>query len=598
MAGWQDAPVVTQQAQPSAGPSWQSAPVAAPQQSPAELGEAAGQKDNALVAAGGQFLQQALPGNTASDLEAAGGAAADFMAGRPVNYQRNLEYAKGRSQGQDEGSKIASTIGGVAGGIAGLGMGGSAVNDAAKVIPGAEKVLAKVAPVAGQPISNVLKSAVMNGAATFGLQKAKGTDTGLAAEEAGGAALAGPVLSKAAAVGATKLADLVPSFSLSKLPAASAQAYRELANAISEDPKTLEAAVDSHLKATGNLPATAQIMNYKSQGQLAQLAAANPVLGDAAMKAAQAGGMPLHDQLNGITGPVDNLDTQTGLEQARKDRMDAAMSRQSSTGVALRDEPLPDPQGVLRDPHVGVALRPNVAYNARVNQPSPIMGRIATGQQTVGDAEEARYQTRQAATNHMTAGETEPYKNYSSVSSKVENLAASAYPEYSDAMAQYRTDSRYANAFQHGVTGNAQNAVPPGATSLARDLDTPEGKAGFQHGQAIYKAAKSVQGIAPNSIAPQEELPASHVAQGAMAAVTHGAASAFHMIRALPNARMSDEAAKVVADKLYDPAQTATVINNLRRFGASNQDIRQLGATVGGAAGQKILNSINPGTGQ
>ena len=54
----------------------------------------------------------------------------------------------------------------------------------------------------------------------------------------------------------------------------------------------------------------------------------------------------------------------------------------------------------------------------------------------------------------------------------------------------------------------------------------------------------------------------------------------------------------MVADKLYDPAQTGTVIANLRRFGATNQDIRQLGATVGGAAGQKILSAINPGTGQ
>lgn len=566
----------------------------APQpQSAADRANAAGQEAGAaespLIAGIGQAATQGTMG-LQHYINAGARYAAQRLSGvpNPDDFSTDLAYSRGKSQGEITAHPIAGTVGGVAGAV----MGGGALGTLAK----GSRFARALAPVDGEKVLNVAKAAGTGAAVGGTTALANGDNLPDAARTAAVSALATPVAGK------------VASFALNKLQPAGQRAMQTLANTLNESPKVLQDAYDTFTKLTGNVPSMAQITDLASQGKLRDLAKANPTIASAAIKAANFGNAPLHEQL-AATQNATIPQSAHGINTLRDTETDTAMATPHPvTGVPLRDTLVNDQQGVLLAPHVEYALRPNTTLNARVGNldhmgNTPILSRIGDNQATIGDVDTVRKALRDVQSQLMSppmgaqhARDPIMAKEFGDLANKVEGLGVRADPDYGHVLTNYRNASNYAEGFSHGLKGNSIMDVPENDTRLASALNSSHGTAGYEHGNALYTGQQALNSIAPGSVrAADGGANAGHVAQAAMAASSGGVSAVYHGMKALPiiGDRVPEKVQQVIAKQLFDPKTAQQGINNLTRAGVQAKDLKVLGATIGGVAGQRIADYLS-----
>lgn len=583
------------------------------------VGIANGAAESPVSAAIGQAAHQGTFG--LNDYVNAGARyAAQRLTGQgDDSYASDLAYSRGKSQGEAEGHPIASTVGGTIGSV----LGGAGIGTAlkvAKVIPGIAGLVDAAAPKAGQAAANVAKSAAVNAGIGGGLSVANGDDLPTAGRNAAISAVTGPIVGKVAGAAAkyvapaatAALGKLVPSFNPDKLSTTSLAAMDTLAKTLDVKPQELQAAYDSHVKLTGALPNIAQLSDLAAQGKLKALAAANPEIGEAAMTAASAGNAPLHVQLQQAAQDRQNMaamgmsgrsQTSQGLLQARDTAMDRMMNAPGPTGVALRDEPVKDPNGVLQSAYVSHALNPDQSINARLGQASPTMTNIQNGTPTIGDVENVRKALRGEQAKYMRpapgtdrAALPDVAKEFGNVAQQVEGLgtsAATGHTDYGTALNGYRQVSKYETGFNHGLAGNDFHDAPDDFTR--RDLNSGMGQAGYAHGNALNRAQQALDAISPASVkagATPGVGTAASVAHAAVAPSPYSLASVLSHVNGLS---LPKGVQQTVAKQLFsnDPVVVRQGIANLKRAGQSADSIRQLGANIGGSAGAGITQYLN-----
>lgn len=600
----------------SAGGDAPPAPAGTPQDRANVAGQQAGAGESPLEAGIGQAAQQGTFG-LQNYINAGARYAAQRISGvqNPDDFSTDVAYARGKSQGEATGHPVASTIGGVLGTVLGAG----AAVKAVRAIPGAGAIADLVTPKAGpgNVIGNVTKSALANGAIGAGTSAAEGDDVPTVGRNAAISAVAGPIVGKAATVAANKieplasaaLSKLVPSFNPDKLSATSLASMNALATQLGVNGKDLQAAYDSHVKLTGSLPSLAQVTDIAQQGKLKALAAANPEIGEAAMTAAAAGNAPLHVQLQQAASDRANLaaqgmngrpQTSQGLLAARDTAMDAMMNSKGPSGLALRDEPVSDPTGVLNQPHVAYALQPDTQLNARLGQASPVLDNIRNGNVTIGDVDTVRKALRGTQADLMrpnpsggSAQNPLGAKEFGNVAQQVEGLGTGQHADYGTALNGYRQISRYETGFNHGLNGNAITEAPDDFT--AKDLATGMGKAGYAHGNALMRAQAALDAIAPASVKSGNEPDLGTAATIAHTAAVPTIGTVAALANHLTGLKLPTNVAKVAAQQLFsnDPVVVKQGIANMNRAGVSSDEIRKLGAAIGGTAAAGINAFVN-----
>jgi hypothetical protein len=566
-------------------------PQLSPQDAARQRGIAAGKDESSPMAALGQFAHQATFGGQ-NYADAAAQWLRDHLTGKQdaASFDEDLAEARGRSEGEITGSPWAGTAGGIVGGVAGGGAAAGALRGT--------RFARALAAQPGQKVANVAKS------------MATGAALGGATAVANGETAPNAVRTAAISAVATPVASKVAGFALSKLQPAAARAYQTLADTIGETPQTLQNAYNTFQQLTGRIPSMAELMGLRSQGKLRDLAAANPRISEAAITASNMGGRPLHEQLGALNAQGATMpQTARELTDLRDTEMTTHMDTpHPQTGTRLRDTPVPDPTGIMLAPHVELALRPNTQLNARLGNVgatglTPIMERIEQGQATLDDVETVRKALRDMQSQLMRPRAGSPHsrdplmaREFGDIAMQVEGLGSRADPDYGLALGNYRAGSHYIDSFEHGMSGKAVNDVPTDDSMLSRSLAHPAGERGYQHGNALRTAQDALDAIAPGRVKTTEGGPnASHAAQAAMAASSGGVSGIYHLMRSIPvvGDRVPDRVQRVIAEQLFDPRRTQQGINNLRRAGVQNQDIRAMAAAIGGTTGQKIADYVS-----
>lgn len=556
-------------------------------------GREAGQGESGAMAAIGQAAQQGTFGLNNYVNAGARWAAQRFAGVRnPDTFSSDLAMSRGRSQGEIEASPTAGTVGGVLGGLVGGGALGVALK-AARLVPGGGAVLDALAPKAGQKTLNVVKAGLTSAAGAGVIARANGASSSEVAQTEAISAVGGPLVGKLAGVALARA-----------LPVAQ-RAMTALSAAINESPDTIEAAYQSFHHLTGSDPTMAQLMGLKSQGLLKKLAAANHTIGEAASVAANAGGAPLAEQLATLRATnATRPQTAVAMDALRDAETDRAMNlRHPVTGLTLNTTPAPDAIGHLLDPRVEFAMNPNLQVNSRIGRPSEVLDRIAQNTQTIGDIDVVRKALRdqQNAFMRPAPGSTharDPLlaKEFGDLANKIEGIGVRADPDYGKVLNNYRGISRYTDAFQHGLAGNAMADVPRDDTLLQMALKTPMGEAGYKHGNALHIANAALDAIAPGTVHQAEGgVTPRHLAQGAMAALSGPIGTVYHALQAFggfSKAHLSDSAQQIIAKQLNDPRQLQQGIANLRRARATDDEIRRLSAAIGGTAGARIADFL------
>lgn len=566
-------------------------PPASPQEAARAAGMEAGRNENPVTAGISQAARQATFGGQ-NYIDAGSRWLGQRLTGvdNPDDFQTDLAYARGRSEGEVEGHPVASTVGGTAGAV----MAGGAAGTALK----GTRFASLLAAQKGQKVANVAKAAATGATAGGATALANGDNLPDAARTAAISAVATPIAGK------------VATFTLSKMQPHAARAMQTLADTIGETPQTLQNAYQTFQHLTGRIPSMAELMGLKSQGKLRDLAKANPTISEAAMTAADMGGRPLHEQLGAINARGASIPQSAAeLTSLRDSQMDAHMNTpHPQTGLTLNDTPINDPHGLLVDPRVEYALRPNSVLDARLGKSGhtglpPLLDRIQNNQTTIGDLETVRKALRDMQSQLMrpTAGSMhsrspEQAKEFGDLAQKVEGLGVRHDPDYGLALNEYRAGSHYTDAFEHGLGGKAINDVPNGDTMLQRSLAHPAGIRGYQHGNALHTAQGALEAIAPASVKTTDGgLGPGHAAQAAMAASSGGLSAIYHGFRSIPviGDRVPEKVQQIIAQQLFNPSTTRQGIANLTRAGVTAQDIRALGAAIGGVAGQKIADYLS-----
>ena len=523
--------------------------------------------------------------------------------GLPADYDSAYKQIQATANSANDQHPLARFAGDVGGLVAGGGVIGSVLKLGERVgLRGLSDALsATTRDASGLPlkasgmVANVAKSAAANAAVGTGVGLASGQDPGSALLTGAVSAVAGPTVGKAA------------EFGIAKLGGASQRAMQVLADTLGETSDTVEKAYNFFVNATGATPSMAQLATLKAQGRLRELAAANATIGEGAVRAANMASAPLHEQLAATAGAT-KPQTDAAFAVDRDNRMTAMMSHPHPvTGQVLKDVPLSDPTGILTDPHVEFALRPNTQVNARLGQQSPILDRITGDQATIGDAESIRKALRDQQNGFMrpapgSSASKDPIlaKEFGDVANKVETLAMRASPEYGNALNTYRAQSRYADGFSHGRTGGAFDDYDESDSKLRAALQTPEGVAGYEHGNTLFTAEQTLNHIAPGMVKPQSAFGAPQAAQAGAALATFPSPwFASHIARAVPGMHESEAVQRMVTEQLnsHDPQvvkQGMANINRYRKIAAAN---RLAAASVGASTGYGV-GEMTSGGGQ
>lgn len=474
---------------------------------------------------------------------------------------------------------------GYLGDAAGLAAGGGVVKAglrAAKALPivgrAAAAAEAAIAPKTGQGIRNLVKSVGTNAAIGGGVALANGATLPQAGESAAVSGVAGPVVGKLADVAMRKVAPVAQKAALL------------LAKHLNEDPADVQAAIDLHNQQTdSHTGSMAAVANLHSEGQLKGLAQRAPLVGEAASKAASRTPGPLAAQ----TAPVpagQTPQTLKGLEDVRDANMTDAMDPIRATPVPLSA----NDKAILQGPEVTRALK----ANTKVLGNAGLMAKIANNTLTLDDVEQVREAVRNTqdvyANPNYSSHDRQLSKRFGDVANKVEGIGTSVEPQYGAALQNFRDDSRYIQGFTHGASGKPVGAAT-GFTSAS--LDTPRGQQGYEHGLAQFAASKRLSNISPGSIKGETEFGAHHAAQlAAGAASAPGPWQVLHFMQAIPGARIPEKAQQIIAKQLFssDPAIVRQGVANLRRGQVRDNDIRRMGAAIGGVTGANIARLLNP----
>lgn len=559
-----------------------------------QAGITAGQNENPVTAAISQAARQGTFGGQ-NYVNAGSRWLGQRLTGvdKPDSFDTDLRYSRGISEGEVQGHPLASTVGGAAGAV----MAGGAAGTSLKGTRFAGLLAAKQ----GQKVANVAKAAATGATVGGATALANGDSLPDAARTAAFSAVAAPVVGKAAG------------FTISKLQPAAARAMQTLAGTLGETPQILQNAYQSFQQLTGRIPSMAELVGLKSQGTLRDLAKANPTISQAAMTAADLGGQPLHEQLGALNAQGASMpQTARSLTELRDTEMDAHMTTpHPQSGQTLNDTKVGDTHGLLLDPRIEYALRPNTAINARIaaasnNNPAfanTVLDRAQNNNATIGDVEVIRKSLRDMQSQLMrpNAGSMharDPLlaKEFGDLAQKVEGLGVGTDKDYGLALDNYRAGSQYVDSFQHGLNGKAINDVPADDKMLQKSLQSVAGQRGYQHGNALNTATQALNSIAPGHVAqPTDAVGARHIAQGAAAVSTGGINMVIHGLRALPvvGDRLPESVQRIIANQLFNPRTTQQGINNLSRAGVQAKDMRVLSATIGGVAGQKIADYLS-----
>ena len=578
-------------------------------------GEAEGAKPGAFhtaAAAAGQAANQATFG-----LANYGGAAeryaAQVLTGNKANYSEDLAYERGLSQGQIEGHPIAGTAGGVAGGTVGAGKLLGVVKGAG-VLGRGIKALSETSNMGR--LGNTLKAVGLNTSAGLATAESEGQSTPDAERTGLISGVVGTAGGKVLGWSLGRLGD-VSNTGIALAKNSSVRAFHELAAHIKETPETLQKAYDSFVKLTGRVPSMAELMGIKSQGSLRALANANPEIAEAASKAADHSTMPLHEQLQ-MAQTNTKPQTASAFLQARNDKLTSALDQvDPRTGQAVRDTKIPVQTGptgpntkaatVLLDPKVQSSLKSDLrnSHDGSMFNNDSLIEKIANDNVTVGDADRVRlalrnkqdmFSARDAGVNR----DPEAAKEYGAAAEAVEGLGRSAHGAYGRAMDEYRASAHYANGFEHGLDGGLATDLPKDDDRLIRSMKTPHGQAGYEHGQALYKAQKALDAVSPSMIKPAPDgMSPSHVAQGAMAAVDPSMlGKIYHGVKSMTGvSKLPDSVQTLIAHQLFnrDPRVVQQGFENLRRGGARAEDLQKMQTLIGMAAS---VNAARYGTNQ
>lgn len=558
-----------EQLQQIAGP--QSAPPAAPAAASAPAPEVGTGPDTKGIV---EHTIKAVGAALSSGINSATFGGAEAVLGKVA------PGAEAAVAGNEAAHPYASMAGGVAGALAGgggIGMGMRALEHAPSVIGQAARIFGRaLAPQEGHAVANVVKSAGVNATVGGVTAAASGQDLPTAAQTAVVSGVAGPVAEKTASVVAPKL-----------LPA-SKQAWALLAKKFNMSASDFEAARNSHFALTGDQPSMAQIAGYHEAGQLNQLARANPIIADAAIKAKNAGSASLAEQI-AATNRANRPQTMAGLDAAREAQMTQDMNpiRNNIMGLKKSEiELLQHPviqKSVDANLHNGFPQGPNGAYDPFKDTVGQL-GRIADGtdrRMSVGMLDTIRQGLDTAAS--MEGAD----KHAIGELRRGVTAIAKRDPGYQLAKDKYDAAYSYSDGFKIGRDGNP---APPDALSMKdRNL-----AAGYQHGLALHDAEAAL-GTASRGLggAPPESPNPAHLATAAANAIHGSGWTLPHLLRSFPNVKLPAGVQKVIGDQLFDPRRVQQGIANLQRGGATLDDIKRMGTFMGGAVSENIARALS-----
>lgn len=558
-----------------------------------------------LEAAGNAALDTASFGglSSLSDKAAAalGSIKSHLTPGEPSqSYQQELQ----KVQANNAATEAAHPYARLAGGAAGIGAGAALMGPvlgAAEAVPYVGRVVQAAAPVAGQPWTNVAKSAAVNAGIGGGVATTEGQPLPQAAQTAAISGVAGPVVGK--------LFDMA----LHGLAGASSKAYMKLADLAGEPVDALKARVGAYRANTGGRnPSLAEILPLKAQGNVGLLAQNNPTVGEATIKAAQPGLMT-PDEASALTAAQGGVrpSTPEGLSALRGANMTSSMAPIRGTPVDVRG---PVAQ-VLRDPAVTSALKTDLAATneqSQFNDAGALLDKIQNNQMTLGDLDAVRQLLRSKQATVFNSVGKSTADQYGKAAQAVEDIGAQLSPAYGNALEQFRGDSRYIEGFKHGMTGqpiaaastgvNPQAVVAPEggvAVQPAPDItQNPDFQGGFNHGNQLYQGQRALKAIAPASVSEGSGMDASHAAQAAAAVGTFPSPWFLsHALRSISSGTtaMSEKAQAIVAKQLLDPTMTEQAIANMHRAGLTSQQMRQISAYAGNVTSAKVAKILSQG---
>lgn len=563
------------------------------------------------------------------------------LTGNPLSYDEAYARVK-QNAAASAGANPLSNVVGQAGGVV---AGGGLISGAAKALkaaplvgPAATAVGDAMALKNGAPYANTLKSAAVG--AGFGATDAAGHggDTDQVGMSAATGAVFGPVLGKVATA------------TIKVLSPAATKAMSLLADKIGESANTLERAFQNFHAATGRVPTMAELVGLKSSGELRQVAANNPLVGEAATQAADAAHAArpstLPAQIERVTGqPAQDVNA---LVTARSDRMTAAMR-------PIRNDPVHVDQSnvtPLYDPRVRAATNGDPALRAKVAQAvQEVEDNGSTDLLTTNDIDSIRKSVRgrQSAYANPQATIHNPHtaESYGELAHDITGLATgrNATHPYAQALSQFEEDTHYIKGFKHGMAG--KDIGEAADQSLIRSLNEPAGQQGYASGvqsrlatearssesgalstadklsqragtqdqvrdalgpqvsaslraagAAETTAADRLSTIAPGAPNPTTKPSLQQAAQAGAAAIGHSPAGiAFHITRAIPglSKSMSPAVQMKVAQYLLDPTMTQQGINLLRKAGATNADIRRLALAISANVGANSGEALSGG---
>lgn len=555
---------------------------------------------------------------------------------QPMSYDDAYAKIKANSQAMAGRNPVSAAVGDVGGMVAGAG----GLAKAAKMIPGVGAVLDAAAPVAGAPVTNVLKSAAVGGAGAAGYT---------AADEAvrqgtidPNAVLTNGVLGAVAAPVVSKVAQAV----IGKLANPTTKAMAVLASKIGETPDDLATAYSNFQTATGRVPTMAEIVSMKSTGELSQLIKNSPTITTAANTAADTAGAQRSSSLAKIVD--DNGGGPQSISQlttARKTNMDTAMKplRGSSVGIDTQDA------GLLDDPRVRSVLRDSPELASRVRDAVQEARDGGTSDAlTVGDIDAIRagIRSRQSTFYNKTNPRYNPTvgHQFGNLADNITALGTSSEPGYQDALEQFGRDSDYIAGFSHGNAGKAIGDAEH--DPLINSLATPEGQQGHAAGiatrtadaigdspsGAIRTAAQLAQGGGDSAVLrgavgqdsfntiqraataesrgaanlkalagnpgaePEPTGVLHHLGQAGGALAAHSPTTVvYHAAKAIPSfAKMAPAVQNKVAQYLLNPNMTQQGINLLRKAGAKDADIRKLAVALSAQTGLNAGADLQP----
>lgn len=506
---------------------------------------------------------------------AAGKMVHGLATGAPVAPQEAFQQARSDREAVQAQAPAAA----IAGNIGGLVAGGSALT----------RQLPSLALKAGQTVGNVGRLA-LGGEAAGGLQAAgeSGGDTGAIS---GGVALGGVGGPVGGAVG--KVAGAVAQ----KLGGSRAvTAVKKLAANFALSPDEMTTALDNFATQNGRQASLSDIADLQSRGMLKQFASKNPAFGAAVANEVEARGtqLPKYQQpAPQAFNQANQAQDVTSLAMSRNDAMSAKMGSKADPN-ALRNQPVATTAQVnalLSTPRVARALSGDPELQEAVNDilSAPLTGQsggaVTPRDLTVDDFDNLRQQLTKAQTTTANSNSIRAAK-IGDINDELQKFAATRQPAYKAALDQYRSESNYADAFQHGRTGKALTNVEDPA--LRKALLSPEGQKGYKLGNAERVSAENLEAAAPGHIAPAPQQGVGTAQHAALAAINtaHGSPYAwYHYSRLIPALKTDDRTLRLAAQYLSQPSMARQGVALLKRSGATDADITRLAAAVGGAAG-------------